>query len=402
MQITPKSFTLRAAKNSPRFLPALMRISTENMFKMPALNFLEPHARFHYPHCLVSYAERSPKPNSINNRTCAYVLGDSGGYSLSKGRAGWVFDWHDRKLADAACRNILNWYDATADEGITLDVPLTTPIIGKQPYIQNWQDCLNVSVDNVRFMSNASPATPLLNVIQVSKEQHVTDTWYNTVKQYQLQGWSIAGFRQGALPVALFIDILLRLHHDGLLRKPSNRVHIFGVGTARWMFILNAIQQHFPDVRFTCDNSNASLVSGRWGDGYPTPTFANDNIKATPFPGKKELHAQLTAAGIKQPYQLSFEAMHTQGLVADFTGSPVLTGKMPSDFVQGGKLTQDGYEFLRTHNTWAQIHHMYGLAYMHHSDCSHYWWLYEQAVDAVFTALKPFHQLRKETVLWVN
>ena len=154
MQITPKNFKPRAAKNSPRFLPALMRASIQNMYNMPQLNFLEPHARFHYPHCLVSYAERSPKRNSINNRTCAYVLGDSGGYSLSKGRAGWVFDWHDRTLADAACQNILNWYDATVDEGITLDVPLTTTFVGKQPSIQKWQDCLSVSLDNVRFMSN--------------------------------------------------------------------------------------------------------------------------------------------------------------------------------------------------------------------------------------------------------
>lgn len=289
------------------YLPAVQRASAEKLADEKVLlrqqkglkdltggdlNWLiatNPH--WTYKWCLASsghFAE-AKRDNTITTRyPGTVVIGDSGGYQVGTGKLGATEEWRsfakDTQLikekwrSSDVKRTILEWLDVNCDYAMTLDMPLwvTDKNKGTESPFHNFStdELIEVSLENLRFFEkhrDFQTGCKFLNVLQafggddpstkVANSIASEDKWYDAVKHFPFEGWSLGGevgWRGGIYRV---LRRLLILRDDGLLSKPRNWCHLLGVSQITWSVYLTAIQRAIKDHindQFTVSFDSAS------------------------------------------------------------------------------------------------------------------------------------------------
>jgi hypothetical protein len=241
-------------------------------------NYLQrDNGNFYYPYCLFSAGHAELDINKIVNDKSnsmihshgndSVVIGDSGGYQISTGVI--PIKWGDPNSLNDWRMKILRWLEATADYTPTLDIP--TGIIHKSPQAgyKTVNDCLNGTVENLKFfVKNRVPgATNFLNVLQ-GRTVAEADMWYDTVKVYPFEGWTMAGNCAGDFEIVM--HQLIRLRDEKQISDDKHWLHYLGVsrlGAACAFTTLQRIlrQQVSPRMTISYDSSSPFLSVAKGG-----------------------------------------------------------------------------------------------------------------------------------------
>lgn len=197
------------------------------------------------------------------NRERTLLVADSSGYQIGSGvsDASDAFrrDIHGRE-ADKRRRDILRWGETFGDYLMTIDFP--TWAIGQPNYIfQTFDQCLRETVYNLDFIQEhrIPGRVKLLNVIQGNTYDQAR-RWYDSVKGYPFEGWSVAG------PVAadpnITVKIILHMWRDGLINPDQRWVHVLGRSALAAVWNNNIIHRClrdyvFADAQVSYDSSSA-------------------------------------------------------------------------------------------------------------------------------------------------
>jgi len=241
-------------------------------------NYLQrDNGNFYYPYCLFSAGHAELDINKVTNDKAnlmihghgkdSIVIGDSGGYQIATGVI--PIKWSDPNSLNVWRMKILRWLEATADYTPTLDIP--THIIHRTPQAgyKTINDCLNGTVENLKFfVKNRVPgATNFLNVLQGRTVEEAL-TWYDTVKQYEFEGWTMAG--PPAEDFEVVLNLLIRLRDEKRISDNKHWIHFLGVSRLGAACAYTTIQrilreQVSPKMTLSFDSSSPFLSVAKGG-----------------------------------------------------------------------------------------------------------------------------------------
>lgn len=277
----PIDFTKRY-RDYARFIPAVSEMFARYIVaqnpKRPLptgltqadLDFLIPGSKlYHIRDALYSAGQaakgsgKTHRPDQITGRDPKNgntIVGDSGGFQIQQGSI--------KFKGDQTRERMLRWLETYCDWAMILDFPtggidmgtvavhtqrllddgdvldVTTENGVKQmnleefceyhgfslsdPQQAGYATCLfQTLINNDYFIKHRVPgATRFLNVVQ-GRTIEESDFWYDKVKHYQFEGWSLAGPHKEKFDMTL--TRLLAMRRDGLLEN-KNWMHILGVG----------------------------------------------------------------------------------------------------------------------------------------------------------------------------
>jgi hypothetical protein len=199
-----------------------------------------------YPYFLVTAGHYYKKPTLRADwgldKDCL-VFGDSGGFQIATGALKW----------DVALRDtIFQWLENNSDLAANLDIPPRTKYQGR------FQEALDFSIDNFKhFEKNQSGKTRFLNVSQGSNPKE-REVWFNAVKDFEFQGWSLGGSRR---IVDLLHGIALMLQHKEFDKLYNTWVHVLGASKVSDFLVYGKLQQMFNkafDNRITLSTDSSS------------------------------------------------------------------------------------------------------------------------------------------------
>lgn len=350
------------------------------------LNFLNSQkGLYHYKWGLYSagHANRDtskvdPQEDLIRNREAGtFLLGDSGGFQISKGV--WPANWIDPACprAQAKRQEVLNWMDTYMDYGMVLDIPTTTilnPKMAPLTGIYTYQDAVNATrINNDYFIQNRTGECKFLNVLQGTTHAEADD-WYQQMRDYcdprkypgrHFNGWAAGG--RNKLDLELILHRLVTIIHDGLLEPGVHDwIHYLGISWMEYAVLYTEIQRairrhHNPNltISFDCASPFYAAAKGQ--------CYYENRIKH----GKKWSYKMgATAenkkyAGDTRPFR---QAVLAEGIHNVFTDSPVtqrmtlgdLCYRGPNSVGKHGKVTKTSwdtmsYVLLQSHNVWMHI-----------------------------------------------
>jgi len=290
------------AANRAIYLPAISAnyadFARNGEFKRPMaglvpndLDFLQPGNRyFSYPFALYSAGQvirteaMQPKACMVaqRNRSETIVLGDSGGFQVSRGTIEF------EKVTTA--RRVLRWMEGFADWSMVLDFPTGGIAPGfVRAHIDrliaeghdldamckangqslDFNACLlQTEINNDQFLAErASGATGLLNVLQGRNEAE-SKAWYEAVKNYPFEGIAFAGAHQNNF--SLLLRRLYDLHRDDLLDR-CGWVHVLGVSTLDIGCLLTQLQRcvreywGYPHFQISFDSASPFINAAKNG-----------------------------------------------------------------------------------------------------------------------------------------
>ncbi|NIJ39519.1 hypothetical protein FHR22_004269 [Sphingopyxis panaciterrae] len=300
------------AENRAIYLPAISAnyadFARNGTFKRPMaglvpddLDFLRPDNRyFSYPFALYSAGQVIRTPTKLpkacmvarRDRGETIVLGDSGGFQVSKGTI-------EFEKAETA-RRMLKWMEGVADWSMVLDFPTggiaagfmkehVMRLLGEGHNLDamckangqslDFNACLlQTKINNDQFVAERTHgATGLLNVLQGRNEAE-SKAWYEAVKHYPFEGIAFAGAHQNNF--SLLLRRLYDLHQDGLLHK-CGWVHVLGVSTLDVGCLLSKVQRcvrqywGYEDFQVSFDSAspfinaaNNGMIVGQALDSY--------------------------------------------------------------------------------------------------------------------------------------
>jgi hypothetical protein len=255
-----------------------------------SLNYLEPEkGQFYYQWCLYSAGHASldlnkevQKEDMFRNRDrkTSWVLGDSGGFQIGKGK--WEGDWDDPNCPKAGKKRkqVLNWMDSLMDYGMILDIPswvAKNPDSPRLIGIGSYAEAVNGTyINNDYFIRNRNGNCKFLNVLQGENHQQADD-WYQRMKKYcdpkqypdaHFNGWAMGG--QNMCDIELVLRRLVELRFDGLLEQgKQDWMHFLGTSKLEWAVLLTDIKRavrkyHNPDfdISFDCASPFLATANG--------------------------------------------------------------------------------------------------------------------------------------------
>lgn len=239
-------------------------------------------------HANLDITKEVPKEDMIRKRDRAntFVLGDSGGFQVAKGK--WPGDWRANSGCPAAAKKrkeVLTWLDEYMDYGMVLDIPtwvVRDKVAQEACKITTYQGAVDATrFNNDYFMANRkgykNGGCKLLNVLQGSSHEEADD-WYEQVKEYcdptvypdtHFNGWSMGG--QNMCDVHLILSRIVDLHFDGLLQEGIHDwMHFLGTSRLEYALILTDIQRavrknYNPNftISFDCASPFLATANGR-------------------------------------------------------------------------------------------------------------------------------------------
>lgn len=298
------------------YLPAVQRVSAEKLaedavfmredrtlanIKRNELNWLlANNPRWSYKWCLASAGhlyDKKSKDNTITTRfPHTVVVGDSSGYQIGTGKLKATKAWKDfasntKRIQDewrnsSIRREILEWLDVNCNYAMTLDMPLwvNDPALGRDSpfHYLSEDELIDISVDNLRYFDtwrDRQTGTKFLNVLQgyggkdpatqLAKSLASEERWFNAVKDFVFEGWSLGGdvgWRGGIYRV---LRRLLILRDEGLLNAPREWCHVLGVSQVTWAVFLTAVQRGIrkhvnEDFTVSFDSASPYMIAGRF------------------------------------------------------------------------------------------------------------------------------------------
>ena len=363
------------------------RIPTNFKHGVESLNYLNPNeGQFQYKWCLYSaghadldLSKDSPKEDMFRkrDRSTSWVLGDSGGFQIGKGK--WEGDWKDPSCPKAQKKRelVLNWMDEMMDYGMILDIPAwvaRSPEGAKASGVGSYEEALKATdINNEYFMKHRTGACKFLNVLQ--GENHAdADAWYEHMKHYSdpkqhpgnhLNGWSMGG--QNMCDVHLVLKRLVALRFDGLLEKGVHDVmHFLGTSKLEWATLLTDIQRavrkyHNENfmVTFDCASPFLATANGQIYCELETEDRTKWVYRMVPSIDDKKLSTDTTKFS---------EAFIREGKHSSFLDSPITDGLKAKDICiygpgdlnkvgKEGKTSWDSFSYavMMGHNVWMHI-----------------------------------------------
>lgn len=243
------------------------------------LNFFNPNSSLFYLPCSLYSAGQAAKSSGIaerkdmvtgRDRGPTTVLGDSGGFQIQTGAIKFE--------GDKTRERMMRWMEANCDWSMILDFPTGGIQIGnidqhlkrlESPLdpaivdsgnkaaldalmIKNGADVndiqkrlfyacmLQTIINNDYFVQHRAPgATKFLNVVQ-GRDRHESKNWYENVKHYPFEGWSLASHHKENFEMSL--GRILDMRDDGLL-EDRDWMHFLGVGKFQHGCVYTTIQR---------------------------------------------------------------------------------------------------------------------------------------------------------------
>jgi len=364
------------------------RIPQNFVNDVESLNFLDPNnGLFHYKWALYSAGHANLDLNKQDDREemfrsrprngDSWVLGDSGGFQIGKGK--WQADWKDPNCPAAQKKRsqVLNWMDNLMDYGMCLDIPAwvsRSPEGQKATGISTYAEAVQGTyLNNEYFIRNRNGNCKFLNVLQ--GENHAdADDWYSRMKKFSdpkyypndhFNGWAMGG--QNMCDVHLVLKRLVALRFDGLLEQgKQDWMHFLGTSKLEWAVLLTDIQRavrkyHNPNFTISFDCASPFLATAN-GQMY-IQTEIEDR--------KKWLYRMLPTLDNKQyasDTRLFKDALIQDGIFPYVENSPVLDGVKTNEICvyAPGNLNRMGkenktswdsftYAILMGHNVWMHL-----------------------------------------------
>lgn len=363
------------------------RIPQNFVNDVESLNFLDPvNGLFYYKWCLYSAGHANLDLNKqddreemfrTRNRTNSWVLGDSGGFQIGKGK--WEGNWKDINCPKASLKRkqVLEWMDTLMDYGMILDIPAwvaRSPEGQKATGISTYQEAVNATyINNDYFIRNRNGNCKFLNVLQGENHTDAED-WYQRMKHYcdpkqfpneHFNGWAMGG--QNMCDVHLTLKRLVSLRFDNLLEQgKQDWMHFLGTSKLEWALLLTDIQRavrkyHNPNFTISFDCASPFLATAN-GQMY-IQTEIEDR--------KKWLYRMLPTLDNKN--YASDTRLYRDALIQDkifpyIENSPILDGVKTNEICvyAPGNLNRMGkenktswdsftYAILMGHNVWMHL-----------------------------------------------
>lgn len=299
---------------TPAISPAFCKpMSLEKNADLAAdMNWLNKDSPWHYPwslysagHAFMDIATSDEREAFVQKRDKdnSFIIGDSGGFQIATNKLN--FDWdnfdtvHNPNNKKVTRIQILRWLEHTSDCATTLDFP--TWIFAKNsgrganPNLTSMKQCLDGTVENLKFFEkhrNLESGCRFLNVLQ-GVEQEDTDEWYQAVKNFEFEGWALAGTTR--LELAKGLPRLLKIRDDGLFEGHRDWLHVLGVSKLSAGLALTALQKAMrkhvnPKLQISYDSASPFLMAA-FGSSYISYTMNNKKLsmRAIKTPKAKEL-----------------------------------------------------------------------------------------------------------------
>lgn len=360
------------------------RIPKSFVNSMESLNFLDPvKGQFYYQWCLYSAGHANLDMSKISwredmfrnrDRTNSWVLGDSGGFQIGKGR--WEGDWKNINCPKAAKkrRQVLEWMDALMDYGMVLDIPSWTKDKEKTG-INCIEDAIaGTHINNEYFIRNRNGNCKFLNVLQ-GEGHGQADQWYNEMKKYSdpkqypnehFNGWGMGG--QNMCEIELILERLVDLRFDNLLETGVHDwMHFLGTSKLEWALLLTDIQRavrkyHNPNFTISYDCASPFLATANGQIYYQTETL--DRKKWT-----YRMSSGLDDKKYKNDHRLYKNAVVQDGKLPCFDNSPIMDNVKVNDiciygpndvnkFNKSNKTSWDSFSYgiMMSHNVYRHIY----------------------------------------------
>jgi len=259
-----------------RFTPAISEMYTryvvndnpkrEPPVTRPELDFLNPETGLFYLPCSLYSAGQAAKSAGMSHKkdmvtgrdkSHTTILGDSGGFQIQTGAI--------KFKGDETRNRMMKWMEENCDWSMILDFPtggiqmgnidqhydrLTADLNPDLPdsgnaetlkalILKNGGDpnnyadrmfytcMLQTLINNDWFVANRTPgATKFLNVVQ-GRNPKESKVWYENVKHYPFEGWSLASHHKENFEMSL--GRIIQMRDDGLLQD-RDWMHFLGVG----------------------------------------------------------------------------------------------------------------------------------------------------------------------------
>jgi len=353
-----------------------------------SINYLDPKSPLlYYKWCLYSAGHANLNLNKQDDREDmfrkrprngdSWVLGDSGGFQIGKGK--WPADWKDPNCPAAQKKRsqVLNWMDSLMDYGMCLDIPAwvsRSPEGQKATGITTYEEaCRATEINNEYFIQNRNGNCKFLNVLQ--GENHAdADDWYDRMKKYcdpkvypdnHFNGWGMGG--QNMCDVHLVLKRLVALRFDGLLEEGLHDwMHFLGTSKLEWALVLTDIQRavrkyHNPKFTISFDCASPFLATAN-GQVY-TELEIEDRGKWS-----YRMAAAVDDKKYAQDTRLFRDAVVQDGHHKAFANSPVMKDVLMKDvciYAPGdlnrigkeGRTSWDSFSYaiLMAHNVWMHL-----------------------------------------------
>lgn len=202
------------------------------------------------------------------------VFGDSGGFQIASGAIEW----------DISIREtIFKWLEHNSDIAMNLDIPTV------QKYAGKFKQCLDISYDNFKyFEKHQTGKTKFLNVMQGENEEQYKH-WYDTVKDFQFQGWGIGGGGKSYKLICALTALIAGGEH---FKDHIEMIHFLGISKIPDFFYLSQIQKSLDEVgsnvRVMTDSSSPNNAS-RFGFYYTGFDLKTDTFRDIRMPRTKDM-----------------------------------------------------------------------------------------------------------------
>jgi hypothetical protein len=187
------------------------------------------------------------------------VLGDSGGFQIKTGNLNWKPELRE---------TILRWSENNTDVFMNLDIPPGGDVF------KEYDECLDISAENFRYYADNrdNENTDILNVLQATYDNR-TQEWYDTVKEFKFDGWSIGGIAGSKISSMLYAIAIL-LEGKEHLKSNNKWLHMLGTAKVSDFLILEQLQKSLlkvgSNMQVTTDSSSPdyAVVFGGYYMGF--------------------------------------------------------------------------------------------------------------------------------------
>ena len=160
------------------------------------------------------------------------IIGDSGGFQIINNP-----EWYQ---GYSTVKDVLSWQEKHCDVAPIIDIPTGCVDEGNGVF-DSVSKCLETTVQNLRWATDnrRSEKLILLNVVQ-GRDLKSAIHWYDSVREFQIDGWGFGGNTRIDLEVMMML--LIRMRDNGDLEK-TRWIHMFGVGTLKGALAYTAVRR---------------------------------------------------------------------------------------------------------------------------------------------------------------
>ena len=224
------------------------------------------------------------------------VVGDSGGFQIGKGSMKGLVNLKAGMSGNAAVAEwqsnyesklwIIDTLEQYCDYAMTIDMPLWASLPGCEAspfHLCSEEQLLSMTLENLALITDERRGrTKWLNIVQGTNPTN-TMTWWNAVKQYKFDGWSMAGSAGWRGGLYNMLGIMLTMNDEGAFESGMDWIHVLGVSQPKWDVFLTAIQRELrrknPIVQISCDSASPFITAGKL-DQYASPPVLDDDVRS--------------------------------------------------------------------------------------------------------------------------